>query len=45
MRHAETYRDGYLVTLFTLALFAGIRPGPDGELRKLDENPRRDKPC
>jgi len=45
MRHVETCRDGYLVTFFALALFAGIRPGPDGELRKLAENPHRDKPC
>jgi len=45
MRHVENYRDGYLVTFFALALFAGIRPGPDGELRKLAEDPHRDKPC
>lgn len=45
MRYVETYREGYLVTFFALALFAGIRPGPEGELRKLADDPHRDKPC
>ncbi len=45
MRHVENYRDGFLVPFFALALFAGIRPGPDGELRKLAVDPHRDKPC
>lgn len=45
MHHVERYRDGLLAPYFALALFAGIRPGPDGELRKLATHPHRDTPC
>lgn len=45
MRHVEIFRGGVMVPYFALALFAGIRPGPDGELRKLAVHPHRDTPC
>jgi hypothetical protein len=45
MRHIESFKEGRLVPYFALALFAGIRPGPDGELRKLAVHPHRDTPC
>ncbi|MGB0152994.1 MAG: tyrosine-type recombinase/integrase [Verrucomicrobiales bacterium] len=35
MRDVETFKDGALVPYFALALLAGIRPGPEGELHKL----------
>lgn len=43
MRKVEKFKDGRLVPYFALALFAGIRPGPDGELHKLATQPDRDK--
>lgn len=43
MRDAETSHDGKLARYFALALFAGIRPGPEGELYKLAAHPDRDR--
>jgi hypothetical protein len=43
MRHVETFADGKMVRYFALALFAGLRPGPDGELHKLARHPDREK--
>jgi len=34
MEYAETYQEGAMVPFFVLALFAGVRTGPDGELWK-----------
>ncbi len=45
MEAVESFQAGALVPYFALALFAGIRPGPDGELRKLAVHAHRDKPC
>jgi hypothetical protein len=45
MKHVEGFKGGKLVPYFALALFAGLRPGPDGELRKLQAHPSRDEPC
>jgi integrase len=45
MKHVEAFKGGRLVPYFALALFAGLRPGPDGELRKLHTHPNRDEPC
>lgn len=35
MRHVAEFKDGVMVPYFVLALFAGLRTGPDGELQKL----------
>jgi hypothetical protein len=43
MEHAETYAGGVMVRYFALALFAGLRPGPMGELYKLARHKDRDK--
>lgn len=43
LRDVEGYRDGAMVRYFALALFAGLRTGPDGELQKLAEHPDRDR--
>jgi len=43
LRDVEDYRDGAMVRYFALALFAGLRTGPDGELHKLARHPDRDK--
>lgn len=43
MRHVETYAGGAMVRYFALALFAGLRTGPTGELHKLARHPDRDK--
>jgi hypothetical protein len=45
MKEVEEFKDGKLVPYFALALFAGLRPGPDGELRKLHAHAHRDTPC
>lgn len=45
MRGAEQFKEGRLVPYVALALFAGIRPGPDGELRKLAGHEGRDVSC
>jgi hypothetical protein len=38
MDHVAEFKDGKWVRYFSLALFAGIRPGPLGELEKLADN-------
>lgn len=43
MRDLEKSHGGKLTRYFALALFAGIRPGPEGELYKLAKHPDRDK--
>ncbi len=43
MRHVENHADGAMVRYFALALFAGLRTGPTGELHKLARHPDRDK--
>lgn len=43
MRDAEISDGGKLARYFALALFAGIRPGPGGELHKLAKHPERDR--
>lgn len=43
MRDAETSHGGRLARYFALALFAGIRPGPEGELYKLATHPDQDR--
>jgi len=43
MRDVEGYRDGAMTRYFALALFAGLRTGPEGELHKLARHPDRDK--
>jgi len=43
MSYVADYSDGKMVRYFALALFAGIRPGPEGELAKLATHPDRDK--
>ncbi len=35
MEHVQTYESGQMVPYFALALFAGLRTGPGGELYKL----------
>jgi len=45
MQHVEAFKGGRLVPYFALALFAGLRPGPNGELYKLHAHPNRDEPC
>ena len=43
MRHVEDHTGGAMVRYFALALFAGLRTGPTGELHKLARHPDRDK--
>lgn len=43
MRDVERYRDGAMVRYFALALFAGLRTGPEGELHKLARHADRDR--
>jgi hypothetical protein len=43
MDYAATYADGAMAKYFALALFAGLRSGPDGELLKLARHPERAK--
>jgi hypothetical protein len=43
MRDVESFHDGKLGRYFALALFAGIRPGTEGELYKLAKHPDRDR--
>jgi len=43
MAYAAEYAGGQMARYFALAIFAGIRPGPDGELVKLARHPDRDK--
>jgi integrase len=43
MRHVENHAGGAMVRYFALALFAGLRTGPTGELHKLARHPDRDK--
>lgn len=43
LRDVEGYRDGAMVRYFALALFAGLRTGPDGELHKLAKHPDPDR--
>ncbi len=41
MADVESFEKGCLVPYFALALFAGLRPGPDGELHKLLRSEQR----
>jgi hypothetical protein len=41
MTEVESFEKGCLVPYFALALFAGLRPGPDGELHKLLRSEQR----
>ena len=41
LRHLEGFKDGQLVRYYALLLFAGIRPGADGEIFKLDQAIRK----
>lgn len=43
MRHVEEHAGGVMVRYFAIALFAGLRTGPTGELHKLARHPDRDK--
>lgn len=43
MRHVEQFAGGAMVRYFALAIFAGLRTGPEGELHKLARHPDRDK--
>lgn len=43
MTYAATYEAGAMAKYFALALFAGLRSGPDGELLKLADHPERAK--
>lgn len=43
MAYAATYEGGAMAKYFALALFAGLRSGPDGELLKLARHPDRAK--
>lgn len=43
MRHVENHAGGAMVRYFALALFAGLRTGPTGELHKLARHPDREK--
>ncbi len=45
MRHVEKWGGGRLAPFFSLAAFAGLRPGRAGELRKLAVHPDLWKPC
>lgn len=39
--YVATYKGGIYITYFALALFTGLRTGPDGELHKLARHPDR----
>ncbi len=41
LRHLEGLKEGQLVRYYALLLFAGIRPGADGEIFKLDQAIRK----
>lgn len=43
MDYAASYEGGAMAKFFALALFAGLRTGPDGELLKLARHPERAK--
>ena len=43
MAYAASYEGGAMAKYFALALFAGLRSGPDGELLKLARHPERAK--
>lgn len=43
MAYAANYQGGAMAKYFALALFAGLRSGPDGELLKLAQHPERAK--
>lgn len=43
MAYAASYEGGAMAKFFALALFAGLRSGPDGELLKLARHPDRAK--
>jgi hypothetical protein len=43
MAYAASYEGGLMAKFFALALFAGLRSGPDGELLKLARHPDRAK--
>lgn len=43
MLYVATYEAGAMAKYFALALFAGLRSGPDGELLKLARHPERAK--
>ena len=43
MDYAASYEGGAMAKHFALALFAGLRSGPDGELLKLERHPGRAK--
>jgi hypothetical protein len=43
MAYAANYEGGAMAKYFALALFAGLRSGPDGELLKLARHPDRAK--
>ena len=43
MDYAASYEGGAMAKYFALALFAGLRSGPDGELLKLARHPERAK--
>lgn len=43
MEYAATYKGGAMAKYFALALFAGLRSGPEGELMKLAGHPDRSK--
>ncbi len=43
MEYSATYASGAMAKYFALALFAGLRSGPDGELLKLARHPDRAK--
>ena len=43
MAYSATYEGGAMAKYFALALFAGLRSGPDGELLKLAKHPDRAK--
>lgn len=43
MRDVEQFKDGRLVRYFALALFSGLRTGPEGELSKLSAHPDSDR--
>ena len=43
MDYVATYEGGAMAPFFALALFAGLRSGPDGELLKLARHPERAK--
>lgn len=43
LREVEQFKDGKLSRYFALALFSGLRTGPEGELHKLASHPDRDR--